>query len=128
MRMRSIPSLALRASVLVCLSAGCWQGNSLGTVPVSGKVTYKDQPVEGATVSFIPDGDGRPATAITGPDGAYTLTTLNWQGAVPGQYTVVVRKTDIAPASTQPVSMEEALKLNNKPPPPPKELLPVKYA
>ena|SRR5438067_10115185 len=114
--------------VALALCLGCGQHNPLGTVPVSGKVTYNGQPVEGATVSFIPDGDGRPATAITGPDGAYTLTTLNWQGAVPGQYTVVVRKTDIAPASTQPVSMEEALKLNNKPPPPPKELLPAKYS
>src|SRR5438477_9396857 len=112
MRMRSIPSLALRASVLVCLSAGCWQGNSLGTVLVSGKVTYKDQPVEGATVSFIPEGDSRPATAITAADGSYHLTTLDSAGAIPGQYIVVVRKTDIPLESTKPVSMEEAVKIN----------------
>ena len=113
-------------AVLLCL--GCGQRNPLGTVPVIGKATYNGQPVEGATVSFIPDDDGRPATAITLSDGTYNLTTLNWPGAVPGKYTVVVRKTDIALASTQPVTMEEALKLNNRPPPPPKELLPAKYA
>jgi len=110
------------------LSVGCGQRNPLGTVPVSGTVTYNGQPVEAATVSFIPDGDGRPATAITAADGSYNLATLNWQGAVPGAYTAVVRKTDMALASTQPVTMEDALKLNNRPPPAPKELLPAKYA
>lgn len=127
-----IPLRSLLSSVpcLLCLAVclGCGQRNPLGTVPVSGKVTYNGQPVESATVSFIPDGDGRPATAITGPGGSYNLATLNWQGAVPGEYTVVVRKTDMALASTQPVTMEDALKLNNRPPPAPKELLPAKYA
>jgi hypothetical protein len=113
-------------AVLLCL--GCGQSNPLGTVPVGGKVTYNGQAVDAATVSFIPDGDGRPATAKTGSDGTYNLNTLDWPGAVPGPYTVVVRKSDVALASTQPVTMEEALKLNNRPPPPPKELLPAKYS
>src|SRR5437762_13573359 len=91
--------------VFLALCLGCGQSNPLGPVPVSGKVTYNSQPVEGATVSFNPDGDGRPATAISAADGSYNLTTLNWQGAVPGQYTVVVRKTDVGFASNQPVSM-----------------------
>src|SRR5690348_11876448 len=90
-----IPLLSLLPSVhcLLCLAVclGCGQRNPLGTVPVGGKVTYNSQPVEAATVSFIPDGDGRPATAISGPDGSYNLATLNWSGAVPGSYTVVVR-------------------------------------
>jgi hypothetical protein len=125
-------SAPLRELLAVCIAAvccaGCGQRNPLGTVPVGGKVTYNGQPVESATVAFNPDGDGRPATAITAPDGSYSLTTLNWPGAVPGQYTVVVRKSNVALASTQPVTMEEALKLNNRPPPPPKELLPAKYS
>src|SRR5262245_50737601 len=107
---------------------GCGKSNPLGTVPVSGKVTYNGKPVESATISFIPDGDGRPATAISATDGAYNLTTLDWPGAVPGPYTAVVRKSDVALASTQPVTMEEALKLNNRPPPSSKELLPAKYS
>jgi hypothetical protein len=108
--------------------AGCSEGNRLGTVPVAGKVTYKGQPVPGATISFIPDGDGRPATAITAADGVYQLITLDAPGAMPGHYSVLVRKSDIAADSTKPVTMEEALKLNNRPPPAPKELLPAKYA
>src|SRR6266576_391459 len=98
--------------LIAAFTLGCGPSNPLGTSPVSGKVTYNGKPIEGATVSFIPDGDGRPATAITGPDGSYSLTTLNWPGAVPGQYTVILRKTDHVPASDQPVSMEEAEKLN----------------
>ena len=121
--LRSLVALLIGAFTL-----GCSPSNPLGTAPVGGKVTYNGQPVAGATVSFVPDGDGRPATAITGADGAYNLTTLNWPGAVPGQYTVLVRKTDVALASNQPVSMEDAVKLNARPPPPPKELLPPKYA
>src|SRR5437899_1914477 len=100
---RLFPSLTLRVCMLVCVAAGCWRGNDLGTVAVNGKVTYKDQPVEGATVSYIPEGDGRPATAITAADGSYHLTTLDSPGALPGSYTVVVRKTDIPLESTKPV-------------------------
>jgi hypothetical protein len=114
--------------LLLCYLAGCYQGNSFGTIPVTGKVTYKGQGVEGATISFMPEGQGRPATAISTAGGAYELSTLDSKGAIPGPYTVVVRKTEIPLASTAPVSMEDALKLNNKPPPPPKELLPAKYA
>ena len=110
------------------VAAGCAARNSLGTLPVTGKVTYKGQPVEGATISFIPDADARPATAITGANGGYNLMTLDFPGAMPGHYTVLVRKSDTSIQSTQPVSMEEALKLNNRPPPPPKELLPAKYS
>jgi hypothetical protein len=53
---------------------------------------------------------------------------LDTPGAMPGAYTVLVRKSDIPPESTKPVSMEEAVKMNSRPPPPPKELLPAKYA
>jgi hypothetical protein len=107
---------------------GCSQGNAIRTVSVGGKVTYKGHPVEGATISFIPDGEARPATAISGAGGAYHLMTLDQPGAMPGPYTVVVRKSDIAPESTRPVSMEDAVRMNSRPPPPPKELLPAKYA
>jgi len=113
--------------VVAIFLAGCSPGSGIHTVPVSGKVTYKGQPVEGATISFMPEGDTRPATAISGPGGAYRLMTLDAPGAMPGQYTVVVRKTDIPTESTKAVSMEDALKLNSRPPPQPKELLPAKY-
>jgi hypothetical protein len=112
---------------VACLSAGCSESNSLGTVPVTGKVTYKGQAVEGATVSFMGEGDARPATAVTAANGSYELMTLDYRGAMPGNYAVVVRKMEIPAESVQPVSMEEAVKINSRPPPRPKELLPAKY-
>jgi hypothetical protein len=115
------------AVVIIC-AAGCSKGGDFSTVAVSGKVTYHGQPVEGATISFIPDAAGRPATAISTAGGMYRLRTLDADGANAGQYTVVVQKVDIPPASTEPVSMEEALKLNSRPPPAPKQALPSKYA
>jgi hypothetical protein len=114
--------------VLAAVGVGCSQGNAIKTIPVSGKVTYKGQLVEGATVSFIPDGEGRPAIAITGAGGAYRLMTLDVAGAMPGTYTVTVRKSNIPLESTKPVTMEEAVKMNTRPPPAPKDLLPAKYA
>lgn len=119
--------VSIIALAVVVGVSGCGRPNALGTIPVSGKVTYKNQPVEGATVSFIPDGDGRPATAITAADGRFQLTTLDSPGAIPGSYTATVRKTDIPLESTGPVSMEEAVKINARPPPTPKELIPSKY-
>jgi len=113
--------------VFLLLALGCSQGNPIGAVPVSGKVTYKGQPVEGATISFIPASETRPAIAISGPGGAYHLMTLDVPGAMPGNYTVIVRKNDVAAESTKPVTMEEAVKTNSRPPPQPKGLLPAKY-
>ena len=113
------------AFVVVLAAAGC--SRSSGLAPVTGKVTYKGQPVPGATIVFMGDENTRPATAVSGADGSYSLMTLDAKGAMPGSYSVVVTKTDAPPAG-EPPSMEDAAKLANRPPPAPKELLPAKYA
>jgi hypothetical protein len=115
------------AAVLLLISGCSGVSGISGTVPVSGKVTYKDQAVAGATVSFLGAGEARPATAITAPDGTYKLMTLDAVGAMPGQYTVVVEKTEIPPELTKSQSMEEAAAQGNQPLPQPKKLLPAKY-
>jgi hypothetical protein len=119
-------SISVLAAIM--LFVACGPSADIKTVPATGMVTYKGKPVEGATISFIPDGPQRAATAISGPNGKYELTTLDQTGAMPGNYTVLVRKLDIPAASTAPVSMEEALKLNTRPPPAPKDLVPSKYS
>jgi Carboxypeptidase regulatory-like domain len=121
--------IPLGLATLAVLFAGCAsRGDLPRTVPVSGKVTYKGQPVEGATVSFIGEGETRTATARTAADGTFHLMTLDAQGAMPGQYTVVVHKMEMPPEPTKPLSMEEAAKLGNQPLPQPKRLLPAKYS
>lgn len=111
-------------AVALLAAFGC-TGNS-GLVPVSGKVTYKNEPVSGATIVFMGDENTRPATAISGPDGSYSLMTLDASGAMPGKYSVVVSKTE-TPDMGEPLSMEEAAKPENRIPPGIKQLLPAKY-
>jgi hypothetical protein len=108
---------------------GCSGGGSVsGVAPVSGKVTYQGQPVGGATIVFLSEAaDGRPAVATSNPDGTYELLTLESKGALPGKYSVTVKKTENSQDLTREVSMEEAAANANAPPPVSKELLPAKY-
>lgn len=60
------------------------------TVPVSGVVTYKGNPLTRGTVVFEPDA-GRPAHGAIQPDGHYTLSTFkDGDGAVEGAHRVSI--------------------------------------
>lgn len=80
----------------VCLFAiGCSGGaQNPPTAPVTGKVTYKGQAVEGAAVKFVPNNsEANVANATTGADGTYALSTFeSGDGAMAGSYKVSVRK------------------------------------
>ncbi len=66
------------------------------TVPVTVVITYQQKPVEGATVSFVAEGAGHSATALTDASGRAALTTFaTGDGAVPGKYRVGVSKVFI---------------------------------
>lgn len=62
MLVRSLPCLAVLALV------GC--GPATGSI--SGKVTYKDKPLTGGTVTFLTS-DNKVKTAIIKTDGNYTI-------------------------------------------------------
>jgi hypothetical protein len=56
---------------------------------VTGRVTYKGQPVPNTQLRFMPDNNERPSTGLTGDDGSFTLRySRNQGGAPPGNYTV----------------------------------------
>ena len=107
-------------AALVTLTIGCSKGPAgPKTAPASGKVTYKNLPVEGATVSFVGDGKTAPAIAITDAAGEFILTTSrSGDGAVPGKHRVTVTKIVGPPAakSKGPISMEDAAKAAKDPP------------
>ncbi len=88
--------------VLVALVAvGCGGGASdkPKVAAVSGTVTYKGQPVEGADVSFWKEGAPRAATGKTDAKGNFQLTTFDPNdGAIIGNHTVTVVK--VAAAAT----------------------------
>ena len=88
-----------------------------GVVKVAGTVTYEGKPIEGASVVFGPDGEGRAATGMTDANGRFQLTTLQpGDGALPGRYKVAVSKVEVENA----MSAEEAkawFQKNGGPPP-----------
>jgi hypothetical protein len=109
----------------LALLVGCDSGSVSGTVPASGKVTYKGAPVEGAIVTFVPEGNGRTATATSGVGGVFSLATVDAAGALPGKYKVTVDKVEYGPATN--LSMEAAAK-GNPAEGQAKRVLPAKYA
>jgi hypothetical protein len=89
MRQASVVSV-----IAVCgLLSGC--GNSAGLYPVSGKVTYQGEPAVGATVTFVRKGAADPfkevaPQGVVGEDGTFSLRGPGGDGAVPGEYAVLV--------------------------------------
>jgi hypothetical protein len=83
------------------LAAGCGGG----PVNVRGRVLLDDVPIAGVTVMLMPIDQGHPATGLTDADGTFRLTTFQREdGALPGQYKIVVTKTDaiIPPPEIEP--------------------------
>lgn len=117
--------------LLLVLLTGCWSGGGPTTYPVKGLVQYKGKPVEGATVTLIPSqADGRSASGTTDAEGAFEVTTyvspaLQAQGAMPGDYDIVVSKMEVRELAED-LSPQEAQATFQKLGPP-KNLLPKKY-
>ena len=79
---------------VACVAAGCGGG----PVAVRGRVLLDDVPVAGATVMLMPVDGGHPAHGPTDANGVFRLTTFkHGDGALPGQYKIVVTKTDAIP-------------------------------
>lgn len=95
---------------------GCGGGSDRPElVPVSGSVTFKGAPVEGATVTFYSEKSPRSAQGVTDASGNFKLTTYDTNdGAVAGEHTVSISKVNAADASqtiTQ-ANAEEMMKKN----------------
>jgi hypothetical protein len=56
-------------AVLLLVAAGCGSGRST----VKGKVTYKGAPVDGASITFVPESGKGPGASGAIADGAYTI-------------------------------------------------------
>lgn len=118
-------SRSLLGLIGLCLLVGCNSASISGTVPASGKVTYKGNPIEGAIVTFVPEGTGRTATATTAVGGLFSLTTVDAAGAMPGKYKVTVDKVDYGTSGS---SSMEAASTGNAAEGKAKRSLPAKYA
>jgi hypothetical protein len=84
-------AFALAGGILA--GSGC--GRSNGVYTVSGKVLYKGEPATGAVVYFHRKVDGdrlheHTPQGIVGEDGTFTLSSPVGEGALPGEYTVLI--------------------------------------
>lgn len=88
--------LYVSAGLLFLTTVGCGGSGFPDPVPVSGKVTYKGKPVEGAQVTFLSQSEGaRSASGRTDANGNFSLTTFNTNdGAIPGEYVVTISKIE----------------------------------
>jgi hypothetical protein len=86
--------LAPPALLAVFLAAGCGSPTPTPVVPASGVVLLEGNPVAGVVVTFAPALDlgnsGPSASASTGPDGKFTLTTGDRTGAPEGWYRAIL--------------------------------------
>jgi len=118
----------------IALVIGCGghsgESNRPAVVKVSGKVTHRSQPVEGATVLFAPADAGFGATGITDAKGNFQLRTFEQNdGAVPGRYNVAIFKYDMSTANPDlEDDLESELRPDNGEPVGPTPLLPERYA
>ena len=89
---RSQASRALILFTAVGFSlAGCSGSDRPAVEKVSGKITYRGQPVVGAQVNFIPQSGAQIARAVTDEDGWYRLGTYEpGDGVAPGSCGVSV--------------------------------------
>ena len=103
------------------LITGCGGGGGADRpdrTPVSGTVTFAGAPVADAIVVFSPavEGEGRGATGITDADGNFVLGTYERSdGAVPGDYVVLVSKLGQAESEEAPVVDEDDPNYNGEP-------------
>ena len=97
---RNILGLLLVGSIL--MFAGCGpKGHGLKVEYVEGVVTLDGQPLEGASVTFVPKTEGgkeETASGHTNKSGVYKLSSVNGdaeKGAVAGDYVVNVSKIKV---------------------------------
>lgn len=124
------------AALALTATAGCNKSDGPATVKAAGQVTHKGQPVEGATVTFVPPSGKGAAVGMTDAAGRFRLMASGRDGALPGAYKVTVTKTDAAAAAAPQATDAEAMRKADmqgmgaaaKADAKPKDLLPGKYS
>jgi hypothetical protein len=132
-RLTSCGLLAVALSLPGVLSPlGCGPDDGLGKrFPVSGKVTYKNQPVTSGTVNFFPEdpNTARPATGEIQSDGSYRLTTQTpGDGAMGGKYKVAISAYEVDKSKTSSPAQGGVADQVVVAQAPRKSLIPVKYS
>jgi hypothetical protein len=94
MSFRSFRLVGLAPILLSCLALGC---GGDGTYRVSGKITFKGQPVPAGKIYFLPDGlknNSGPTGYADIRDGSYDTSARGGKGATSGPVIVAVEGID----------------------------------
>jgi hypothetical protein len=106
-------------AILLLVLAGCGGRGDSPVSPVSGKVSFRGQPLTQGTIVFTPDSargtNGAPVWADLSGDGGYQLKTGNIEGIASGWYRITV-------AAVEPPAMASGQSFTV-----PRSLLPDKY-
>lgn len=95
------PSTLCAVALAITLLSGCGSSDQKETASVQGLVTFRGEPLAGATVFFVPE-KGPRATAETDANGTFKLMTYRpGDGAVPGEFKVSVAKYVLDPATAK---------------------------
>lgn len=110
------PSTARRVSLfgvlpalMCCLSLGC---GGEKTYQVSGKVTFKGQPISTGKIFFVPDhskGNKGPSGYADIKDGAYDTSAPGGAGCIGGPMTITIQAADAAAQTSKSVQGAKAL-------------------
>ena len=119
---------AFLVGLVLSASLGC-SGDKAGNPngrPATGTVTYKGQPVDGATVSFISPSVS--AFGSTDAQGKFKLRASDGENVALGDYQVTVVKKEFTPPPPPPSEQDYVPPAEDAPAAPePKDLLPAKY-
>jgi len=90
------PLLPLLVALLLC---GCGKRDDRKpVVKIKGKVTFRSQPVDQGTITFIPLEGGKNATSAIQEGGIFSLSTYDKDdGAIVGKHKVVVKVNAVGP-------------------------------
>jgi hypothetical protein len=130
---RRVHRVLLVGCLLQFVISGCGPRDAVSLVPVRGVVLFDGEPVEDATLSFVPMESGSTGVARTDASGRFDATTADGRpGLPPGRYRVAVTKSvpvDAAPEVTTFADMEREMKEGKKPTSTQfQDILPKKYA
>lgn len=116
------------------VSAGCGKPkvDVPKTYPVSIKIAHRGKPVEGASVTLVPQAQsGRGASGVTDAGGVAKMGLPGLaEGAAPGKYRVTVSKVEGAQGNAATTAEEFYKQQESNPaaaPSSPKQVLPAKY-
>jgi len=97
-RSMTMTAVTLASALGLLMVIGCGDDGLGKRYPVSGKVTYKNQPLATGTVTFYATGKDAETRGATGAikDGYYSMSTIGGEdGVFPGDYQVAISSLNV---------------------------------